>query len=142
MLLAAGTIRSTASAARPDRKPATCQPVSDVDLMTAPPVEKSTAALTSSAIARRRSRWVIRNRCRTGVSRTERAEPLDQPADPFGDGVLLQRSVGHTEVAALVHAERGSGNDGDFEFTDETFGETERMLRRVHFHQAVESAVG
>jgi hypothetical protein len=44
---ASGSIRASATAAIPDRTHATCQPVIAVALMTAPPVEKRTAAATS-----------------------------------------------------------------------------------------------
>jgi hypothetical protein len=56
---AAGSMSSTASAATPDRKLATCQPVSVVALITAPPVEKSAAAAKRRTLERSRSCDVI-----------------------------------------------------------------------------------
>ncbi len=50
-------------------------------------------------------------------------QALDQPADALADGRLLQRAVGDAEVAALGHAERGAGNDGDLVLADQPLGE-------------------
>src|SRR4029450_12139887 len=47
-----GRKTSKASAAKPDRKLATCHPLSDVALMAAPPVEKRTAAANTISLAR------------------------------------------------------------------------------------------
>src|ERR1035437_2202070 len=52
-LRASGTTSSSASAATPDRKLATCQGVRAAALMAAPPVENNTAAATSSNRLRR-----------------------------------------------------------------------------------------
>ena len=79
---ASGITASSTSAARPDRKLATCQPVRLAALKTAPPVEKSSAAATS------------RSRLRTGDSKNHGSTPVRRKAiAAWGPSSFFTRSL-------------------------------------------------
>src|SRR3954462_11754374 len=72
----------------------------------------------------------------------DRAQAADEPPDAFGDGRLLQRAVGDTEVAAVRHPERGTRDHRDLVLANQPLRDGHRIERGVDLQQHVKGAVG
>src|ERR1035437_8249 len=70
------------------------------------------------------------------------AQTVDETSDAFGDGLALQRTVRDTKVAAVGHAERRPGDDGDAVLADQPLAERHRIQPRMDVQQTIERAVG
>src|SRR2546423_3028514 len=64
-----------------------------------------------------------------------------QPADPFSDGLFLQRAIRDAQVTAIRHSKSGSGNRGDAVFTNQTLNEIERVEHCINLQQKVKGPI-